>query len=48
MIELIGKKREMRLNILIGMIMGAYLGQMMMTILILVEEAVGSPHTIQT
>ncbi|MBA0794281.1 hypothetical protein Gohar_018629 [Gossypium harknessii] len=38
----------MRLNILIVMIMGAYLGQMMLTILILVDEEVGSPHTIQT
>ncbi|MBA0725999.1 hypothetical protein Golax_001856 [Gossypium laxum] len=30
------------------MIMGAYLGQMMMTILMLVKEEVGFPHTIQT
>ncbi|MBA0694476.1 hypothetical protein Goari_004762, partial [Gossypium aridum] len=47
MIELAGKKREMRLNILIVMIIRAYLGQMMMTTLMLVEEEVGSPLTIQ-
>ncbi|KAK5776084.1 hypothetical protein PVK06_044043 [Gossypium arboreum] len=40
MIELIAKKKEMRLNILIVMFMGAYLGQMMMAILMLVEEEV--------
>ncbi|MBA0820453.1 hypothetical protein Gohar_000095 [Gossypium harknessii] len=47
MINFPGKKREIRLNILIVMIMGAYLGQMIMTILMLIEE-VGSPLTIQT
>ncbi|KAK5812366.1 hypothetical protein PVK06_027795 [Gossypium arboreum] len=39
---------EMRLNILIVMIMGVYLGQKMMTILMFVEKEVGSPHTTQT
>ncbi|KAG8483223.1 hypothetical protein CXB51_022226 [Gossypium anomalum] len=42
------KEREMRLNILIVMIMGAYLGQVMMTIMMLVKEELGSPLTIQT
>ncbi|MBA0674797.1 hypothetical protein Goari_016374 [Gossypium aridum] len=48
MIELAGNKREMRLNILIVMIMGVYLGQMMITILMLVEEEAGSSLIIQT
>ncbi|MBA0819742.1 hypothetical protein Gohar_028385 [Gossypium harknessii] len=48
MIVLVGKNMEMKLNILIVIIMGAYMGQKMMTILIFVEEEVGSPHTIQT
>ncbi|MBA0754737.1 hypothetical protein Gogos_021062 [Gossypium gossypioides] len=39
---------EIRLNILIVMIIEAYLGQKMMTILMFVEEEVGFPHTIQT
>ncbi|MBA0725234.1 hypothetical protein Golax_021835 [Gossypium laxum] len=38
MIVLVGKKMEMRLNILIVMIMAAYLSQKMMTILMFVEE----------
>ncbi|MBA0749551.1 hypothetical protein Gogos_003466, partial [Gossypium gossypioides] len=48
MIVLVGKKMEMRLNILIVMIMAAYLGQKMMTILMFIEEEVVSAHTIQT
>ncbi|MBA0845624.1 hypothetical protein Goarm_005780 [Gossypium armourianum] len=39
---------EMGLNILIVMIMGTYLGQKMMTVLMFVEEEVGSPHIFQT
>ncbi|MBA0860903.1 hypothetical protein Goshw_022389 [Gossypium schwendimanii] len=42
------EKMEIRLNILTVMIMGAYLGHKMMTILMFIEEEVGSPHTIQT
>ncbi|MBA0692564.1 hypothetical protein Goari_010115, partial [Gossypium aridum] len=38
---------EIRLNILIVMIMEAYLGQKMMIILMFVEEKLGFPHTIQ-
>ncbi|MBA0692563.1 hypothetical protein Goari_010115 [Gossypium aridum] len=47
-IVLVGKKMEIRLNILIVMIMEAYLGQKMMIILMFVEEKLGFPHTIQT
>ncbi|MBA0672178.1 hypothetical protein Goklo_024259 [Gossypium klotzschianum] len=46
MTVLVRKKMEMRLNILIVMIIGAYLGQKMMKILMFIE--VGFPHTIQT
>ncbi|MBA0739654.1 hypothetical protein Gogos_012904 [Gossypium gossypioides] len=48
MIEFPGKKREIKLNILIMMIIGAYLGQMMMIIMMLVEEAICSPLIIRT
>ncbi|MBA0575766.1 hypothetical protein Golob_024388, partial [Gossypium lobatum] len=44
----VGRKMEIRLNILIVMIIGACLGQKTMTILMFFEEEVGSPHTVQT
>ncbi|MBA0770402.1 hypothetical protein Gotri_019046 [Gossypium trilobum] len=47
MTVLVRKKMGMILDILIVMIIGAYLGQKMMKILMFIEE-VGFPYTIQT